>query len=530
MKNGYYFLHHSPVARSSGASAVAAAAYNANQDLEHKQQRHCELDIGFRKTLNQGMVDEALRQTLNEQFVTPVSYAEMILLEAGQIAPSLRQSCTAQGVEVSGRCHVAQHSEGYTLWDPDQKLRYVVRQAVGQDGEKWTLYQQHQIQLSEQATVEKKNRREWVIQDGENHYCIKEFELKEQDAATGKRKTVKRGLDLYANKWHRYSDKGDVQETWFELPRHASAEMKAMGANPNPAPEVRSALWNAAEAVTVNRNGQPAYKFELALLRDLSFAQNKQAIRAFEQKNFTSRGHVADIAVHEVEASDRRANLHAHILVSAHSITKEGEFSRTKESAWWSHPARLREWRQSWEETLNDCCEQHGVAVRVDHRSYVERGLEKVPGVHLGPQQHHMEKKGIETQKGEQNRDIKQDNAVRQVTGQFEGTPEERLAPEAGHAEQQQVRLLRRSTIDIKTLPESQLDALHQANLRTVMAGRVRQSVRSAAETIHRVRSYSQVMMDRAKGGASTAFDRYAVGTMRRMASQYQRERGGPER
>lgn len=526
MKDGYFFLHHSPVARSSGASAVAAAAYNANQDLEHKQQRHGELDIAFRQTLNKGIVDDALRQALNESFVTPVSYEESILLEAGQITPSLRQSCTAQGVEISGRCHVAQHSEGYTLWDPDQKLRYVVRR--GDDG--WALYQQHGIALSDHVTVEKKNRREWVIRDSDHHYTIKEFELKEKDAETGKRKTIKRGLDLYANKWHRYSGKGDVQESWIELPRHAPPEMKEMAAQPNPTPELRSALWNAAEAVTVSRNGIAAYKYEVALLRDLSFEQNKQALRAFVQKNFTSRGHVADIAIHEVEASDRRANLHAHILVSAHSITKEGEFSRTKESAWWSHPARLREWRQSWQDTLNDCCEEYGIAVRVDHRSYAERGIDKVPGVHLGPQQHHMEKKGIETRKGEHNRDIKQDNAVRAVTSHFDGTPEAHLAAETDHEKQQQARHLRRGHPDIEALPESQLDALHQANLRTVMAGRMRQSVRSAAETIHRVRRYSQAVMGRAKEWASTAFDRYAVSTMRRMASQYQRERGGPER
>ena len=521
-KDGYFFFHHSPVGRSSGASVVAAAGYNANQDLLHKQQRRCELDIAFRKTLGKGIVDDALRQTLSEQFVTTVSYEEKILLEAGQIAPSLRQSCAAQGVEISGRCHIAQNSEGYTIWDPDQKLRYGVRQ----EGKKWTLYQQHNIRLSEQATIEKKNRREWVIRDGDNHYSVKEFELKQKDEATGKRKTVKRGLDLYADTWHRYSRKGDVQETWFELPRYASADMKAMGASPNPAAEVRAALWNAAEAVTVNRNGQPAYKYELALLRDLSFEQNKQAIRAFVQKNFTSRGYVTDIAIHEVEASDRRANLHAHILVSAHSINKQGEFSRTKDSAWWSHPARLKEWRKSWQDTLNDCCEQHGVEVRVDHRSYAERGIDKVPGVHLGPQESHMEKKGIETKKGEHNRDIRQDNAVREITRHFDTVGEALPTSETEHDVQQQARHLRRSMDNIEELTEAQLDVLHQANLRTVMAGRMRQSVRMAAETVNRVRNYSQAMMGRAK----EAFDRYAINTMRRMKQQYQRERGGIER
>ena len=139
MKAGYFFLHTSPVSRSSGASAVAAAAYNANQDLLHKGQRCSELPIGYRTELNSGIVTEALRQALDERQVTAVTEAEIDALKAGEIAPGLVQRCGLEEVELSPRCHVAQQQEGYTLWDADQKLRYVVRQgdvigAVGATG------------------------------------------------------------------------------------------------------------------------------------------------------------------------------------------------------------------------------------------------------------------------------------------------------------------------------------------------------------------------------------------------------------
>ncbi|MEZ4711617.1 MAG: MobA/MobL family protein [Caldilineaceae bacterium] len=261
MKAGYFFLHTSPVSRNSGASAVAAAAYNANQDLLHKGQRCSELPIEYRKELNSGIVTEALRQALDERQVTAVTEAEIEALKAGEIAPGLVQRCGLEEVELSPRCHVAQQQEGYTLWDADQKLRYVVRR--GEDG--WVLYQQHGIALSGDATVEKKGRREWVIHDGENQYRIKEFNVRETDPDTGKRKVVRQGLDVYADRLHRYARKGDVQETWIQAPDHAPDWMRAMAAKPNPEPELRAALWNAAEAAAIARDERPARKVEVAL-------------------------------------------------------------------------------------------------------------------------------------------------------------------------------------------------------------------------------------------------------------------------
>lgn len=49
---------------------------------------------------------------------------------------------------------------------------------------------------------------------------------------------------------------------------------------------------------------------------------------------------------------------------------------------------------------------------RIDHRSYVDQGLDLIPTVHEGPQIRKMEKKGIRTEKGELNRWIKATNRM----------------------------------------------------------------------------------------------------------------------
>jgi hypothetical protein len=57
----------------------------------------------------------------------------------------------------------------------------------------------------------------------------------------------------------------------------------------------------------------------------------------------------------------------------------------------------------------NLCQERAGLEARVDHRSHAERGIEELPGIHLGPAAH-MEARGIPTERGEQLRDIKAAN------------------------------------------------------------------------------------------------------------------------
>ncbi|MEZ4711616.1 MAG: MobA/MobL family protein [Caldilineaceae bacterium] len=227
--------------------------------------------------------------------------------------------------------------------------------------------------------------------------------------------------------------------------------------------------------------------------------------------------------------------------------------------------------RQSWADTLNRFCEQVGVEVYTDHRSYTERGIDKEPGRHLGPEQWHMEARGVETAKGEANREIRQNNQLRdsvrnyvldEVQPALGGDLDAGLVTssrrEQDHRTGDGQREVKRSADRISlehaswasqedetgskiknpdNLSDSKLDALHRHRLSTSMGGRMRRSVRSMAEGMNRLREYGRTMLAKTKAAASSAkdltgsiFDRYATNVMRRTPPGRQRDREAPER
>ena len=59
---------------------------------------------------------------------------------------------------------------------------------------------------------------------------------------------------------------------------------------------------------------------------------------------------------------------------------------------------------------MNAELERHNRAERVDHRSYERQGIEQIPTIHLGVAAFQMEKRGIRTERGDINREIRVSN------------------------------------------------------------------------------------------------------------------------
>ena len=76
----------------------------------------------------------------------------------------------------------------------------------------------------------------------------------------------------------------------------------------------------------------------------------------------------------------------------------------------WNDQTKAVEWRKTWADVQNWDLEKHGFDVRVDHRSYERQGLAILPTVHLGVAASQMERKGIRTEKGDYNRQVKNIN------------------------------------------------------------------------------------------------------------------------
>jgi len=76
----------------------------------------------------------------------------------------------------------------------------------------------------------------------------------------------------------------------------------------------------------------------------------------------------------------------------------------------WNRTETLEHWREQWAVYQNAALEKKNLPVRVDHRSYEAQGINKIPTIHMGVSATAMERRGIESDNGNINREIKKIN------------------------------------------------------------------------------------------------------------------------
>lgn len=220
---------------------------------------------------------------------------------------------------------------------------------------------------------------------------------------------------------HDYTRKTGIVHTEIMTPENAPAWAKD-----------RATLWNAVEKVETAKDAQLAREVEVALPNELNREQQKELLREYVKKNFTDKGMVADIALHD----KGDANPHAHIMLTMRPFEQDGSWGKKQKKEYildkngnkqydpikktykcktvkttdWDKTETLEQWRESWAEIGNRYLERAGHEPTLDHRSYQDQGVEKIPTIHLGPDASAMEKKGIPTDRGDINREITEAN------------------------------------------------------------------------------------------------------------------------
>lgn len=76
----------------------------------------------------------------------------------------------------------------------------------------------------------------------------------------------------------------------------------------------------------------------------------------------------------------------------------------------WNAKDSLFRWRESWASMCNQALEENGINEQITQKSYEAQGINKVASVHLGPSAHQAEKRGVQTELGNLNREIADDN------------------------------------------------------------------------------------------------------------------------
>ena len=183
----------------------------------------------------------------------------------------------------------------------------------------------------------------------------------------------------------------------------------------------RSSLWNAVEKSEKRKDARLSREVEVALPRELSKEDRIDLVKQFAQEQFVDRGMIADIAVHNPTSEDGQEQPHAHIMLTTRPL--DGNKFSSKKDRSWNDKEKLESWRESWSEIVNHRLELHGQKSRIDHRSYKDQGVDKVPQLKLGPAVTQMERRGVKTDRGNINRLRSRFNEAleqaRQGVGQF---------------------------------------------------------------------------------------------------------------
>ena len=231
----------------------------------------------------------------------------------------------------------------------------------------------------------------------------------------------------YDQKHKDYRKKEGVVYTEIMLPSHAPPEYAD-----------REQLWNAVEAVENQWNSQLARRFVLALPREVPEELYPQMVQDYCNQFFVSKGMIADFAIHDPKPPGH--NPHCHVMLTmramdehgkwlpkarkVYDLDENGERIRLPSGNWKSHKEDTvdwneqyygQEWRTGWETVQNRYLEMVNSPVRVDLRSYEKQGLDIIPTVHMGAAVTQMERRGIQTNIGNLNRDIKAANRMMSV-------------------------------------------------------------------------------------------------------------------
>ena len=193
-----------------------------------------------------------------------------------------------------------------------------------------------------------------------------------------------------------YSNKGNLGHEEFLLPPDAAQWARALIADRSVS-GAAEAFWNAVEAFEKRSDAQLAKEFIVALPVELSKEQNIALMRQLVLEQVLARGQVADWVYH-----DEPGNPHVHLMTTLRPLTESGfggkKIALTSEDGqplrdkagkiqyrlWAGEKTEFLEQRTGWLDLQNQHLALAGLEIRVDGRSYAERGIDLLPTAHVG--------------------------------------------------------------------------------------------------------------------------------------------------
>lgn len=143
----------------------------------------------------------------------------------------------------------------------------------------------------------------------------------------------------------------------------------------------RATLWNEVEAAELRKDAQLAREVEFALPREMPQREAVQLARDFVQREFVSKGMVADLNVHWDIGKDGQAKPHAHVMLTLREAGEAGFGAKVRD---WNRTNALGKWREAWSADVNRRLKQLGIEASVDHRTLKAQGIDLEPQSKIG--------------------------------------------------------------------------------------------------------------------------------------------------
>ena len=163
----------------------------------------------------------------------------------------------------------------------------------------------------------------------------------------------------------------------------------------------RSKLWNAVEHAGRRRNSRMAREILVHLQPEMTPAQRLHLVRGFSRELADRYGNAVDFAIHVPRPQADARHHHAHLLMTTRQVGPDGlgartspDLSGTERRARGLGPSKdeLLWMRERWAELTNEALREAGLAVRIDHRSYKDQGIDREPQPRIPPKVFYAER------------------------------------------------------------------------------------------------------------------------------------------
>lgn len=189
----------------------------------------------------------------------------------------------------------------------------------------------------------------------------------------------------------------------------------------------RQRVWNTAEKVEKRIDARTAREIIINLPHELDEINRLELVQEFTEHIAKTYNVAIDFAIHQPSKEGDQRNHHAHILMTTRraelgennslllgektnlelSNTKLGKLGLPKTQD------QITAIRKTYADMANDYLEFSHIDDRIDHRSYADQGIDKLPTKKLGSKTVQAERDGIQTIKGDYNRLVFEINVKR---------------------------------------------------------------------------------------------------------------------